>query len=120
MPRTVAPGRLPEVLLHGFAINHRINRHLVANLSAEAWRVEPPGGQGPTKAAIGAHMHGLGVMWLKVTADGRVRAFKPDAAAIVGYLVADDAHYRGPIAVLPRPHGHARKAMAGRWEWGRR
>ena len=27
-------------------------------------------GQGPTKAAIGAHMHGLGVMWLKVSAEG--------------------------------------------------
>jgi uncharacterized damage-inducible protein DinB len=54
--------------------------------------------------------------------DGRVRSFKPDVAAFLGYLIAHDAHHRGQITMLARQLGHAlpQKAMFGMWEWGSR
>jgi uncharacterized damage-inducible protein DinB len=54
--------------------------------------------------------------------DGRIKGFKPDAAAFFGYLVAHDAHHRGQIAQLARQVGHPlpQKAMFGMWEWGTR
>jgi len=162
MPRTTAPVSWPQALLNTFAINDRINRYLIDNLPAEAWRAEPPGGKGRTAAAIVAHMHDVRVMWLKASAKGsptppqldrrkvipaqaktaleqshnalvvvlrsaleshgRVKGFKPDAAAFFGYLVAHDAHHRGQIAMLARQVGHPlpQKAIFGMWEWGKR
>jgi len=54
--------------------------------------------------------------------DGRIRNFKPDVAAFLGYLIAHDAHHRGQITMLARQLGHAlpQKAMFGMWEWGSR
>jgi uncharacterized damage-inducible protein DinB len=54
--------------------------------------------------------------------DGRVKGFKPDAAAFFGYLIAHDAHHRGQISQLARQVGHPlpQKAMFGMWEWGTR
>jgi len=53
---------------------------------------------------------------------GRIRGFKPDAAAFFGYLIAHDAHHRGQIAMLVRQLGHpiSQSAMMGMWEWGKR
>jgi uncharacterized damage-inducible protein DinB len=54
--------------------------------------------------------------------DGRVKGFKPDVAAFLGYLIAHDAHHRGQITMLARQVGHSlpQKAMFGMWEWGTR
>jgi uncharacterized damage-inducible protein DinB len=54
--------------------------------------------------------------------DGRIKNFRPDVAAFVGYLIAHDAHHRGQIAMLARQLGHPlpQKAMFGMWEWGSR
>ena len=54
--------------------------------------------------------------------DGRIKNFRPDVAAFVGYLIAHDAHHRGQIAMLARQVGHPlpQKAMFGMWEWGSR
>jgi uncharacterized damage-inducible protein DinB len=54
--------------------------------------------------------------------DGRIKGFRPDVAAFVGYLVAHDAHHRGQIAMLARQLGHPlpQKAIFGMWEWGKR
>jgi uncharacterized damage-inducible protein DinB len=54
--------------------------------------------------------------------DGRVKAFRPDVAGFLGYLVAHDAHHRGQICMLARQAGHPlpQKAMFGMWEWGTR
>jgi uncharacterized damage-inducible protein DinB len=54
--------------------------------------------------------------------DGRIKGFKPDAAAFFGYLIAHDGHHRGQIAQLARQVGHPlpQKAMFGMWEWGSR
>jgi uncharacterized damage-inducible protein DinB len=161
MPMTKSTTRtLCEALLAAFDTNNRINKYLIENLPAEAWRAEPPDGKGRTVAAIVAHMHNVRIMWLKAAAkgsripdqldrtsltpaqaisglersrealasvlrkafdgDGRVKGFRPDAAAFSAYLVAHDAHHRGQIAMLARQVGHPlpQKAMFGMWEWG--
>jgi uncharacterized damage-inducible protein DinB len=55
-----------------------------------------------------------------IDGDGRIKNFRPDVAAFVGYLIAHDAHHRGQIAMLARQLGHPlpQKAMFGMWEWG--
>jgi len=52
-------------------------------------------------------------------ADGRVKGFKPDVAAFLGYLIAHDAHHRGQVTMLARQVGQSlpQKAMFGMWEW---
>jgi len=50
----------------------------------------------------------------------RVKNFKPDTAAFVGYLIAHDSHHRGQIAMLARQTGFPlpKSANYGLWEWG--
>ncbi len=62
------------------------------------------------------------VMRSAMESDGRVKNFKPDVAAFLGYLIAHDAHHRGQMAMLARQVGHPlpQKAMFGMWEWGTR
>jgi uncharacterized damage-inducible protein DinB len=54
--------------------------------------------------------------------DGRLRGFKPDAAAFFGNLIAHDAHHRGQVTMLARQVGHGlpQKATFGTWGWGTR
>ncbi|MBZ5573119.1 MAG: DinB family protein [Acidobacteriia bacterium] len=71
MPKSApAAFSLPQALLTAFDTNDRINRYMIENLPAEAWRAEPPEGKGRTIAAIVAHIHNVRVMWLKATAKG--------------------------------------------------
>ncbi|MDF1506133.1 DinB family protein [Roseisolibacter sp. H3M3-2] len=62
------------------------------------------------------------VLAAALAGDGRIKGFKPDAAAFLGYLIAHDAHHRGQIAQLARQAGHPlpQAAMFGMWEWGSR
>lgn len=52
--------------------------------------------------------------------DGKVKGFRPHAAAFIGYLVAHDAHHRGQITMMMRQLGHPidQKTLFGMWEWG--
>ncbi|HEY0758355.1 MAG TPA: DinB family protein [Acidisarcina sp.] len=52
----------------------------------------------------------------------RLKNFKPDAVAFVGYLIAHDSHHRGQISMLARQSGFplAKTANFGLWEWGTR
>jgi len=68
--KTAEPSALPQALLTAYDTNDRINQFMIENLSAEAWRAEPPQGKGRGIAAIVAHMHNVRVMWLKVAAKG--------------------------------------------------
>ena len=71
MPKDAAVAfSLPQALLTSFDTNDRINRYMIENLPAEAWRAEPRGGKGRTIAAIVAHMHNVRVMWLKAASKG--------------------------------------------------
>lgn len=64
----------------------------------------------------------MAVLQAALNSDGRIKGFKPDVGAFLGYLVAHDAHHRGQIAMLARQVGHPlpQKAMFGMWEWGTR
>lgn len=57
-----------------------------------------------------------------IDTDGRVKNFRPDVAAFLGYLIAHDGHHRGQITMLARQVGHPlpQKSMFGMWEWGKR
>jgi uncharacterized damage-inducible protein DinB len=69
MPKAAAADfSLPHAVLTSFDTNDRINRYMIENLSAEAWRAEPPDSKGRTIAAIVAHLHNVRVMWLKAAA----------------------------------------------------
>jgi uncharacterized damage-inducible protein DinB len=62
MPKkTAAPFVLADALLSSFDTNDRINQYLLDNLSAEAWRADPPNKKGRDIAGVFAHM------WLKAT-----------------------------------------------------
>ena len=55
-----------------------------------------------------------------LAAGGRVRGFRPHAAAFLGYLVSHESHHRGQIALTLKQAGHPldRKTAYGLWEWG--
>lgn len=50
----------------------------------------------------------------------RIKGFKPDTAAFVGYIIAHDSHHRGQIAMLARQAGFplSKQVEFGMWEWG--
>lgn len=52
--------------------------------------------------------------------DGRIKGFKPHAAAFLGYLIAHEAHHRGQLVVSLKLAGHplSQKVGYGLWEWG--
>jgi uncharacterized damage-inducible protein DinB len=52
--------------------------------------------------------------------DGKIKGFKPHAAAFLGYLVAHESHHRGQIILLLKQNGHHidKKIQYGIWEWG--
>ena len=55
-------------------------------------------------------------------AEGRVKGFKPHAAAFLGYLISHESHHRGQIMLTLKQAGHPvdKKTSFGIWEWGTR
>jgi len=53
-------------------------------------------------------------------AGGRVKGFKPHAAAFAGYMISHESHHRGQIVLLLKQSGHRldNKILYGMWEWG--
>ena len=53
-------------------------------------------------------------------AGGKIRGFKPHAAAFLGYLVSHESHHRGQIALSLKQAGKPldKKIGYGLWEWG--
>jgi uncharacterized damage-inducible protein DinB len=53
-------------------------------------------------------------------AGGKVKGFKPHAAAFVGYLISHEAHHRGQVVLLLKQAGQRldNKVLYGMWEWG--
>ena len=52
--------------------------------------------------------------------DGKVKGFKPHAAAFLGYLISHESHHRGQIALSLKQAGVPldKKVQYGIWEWG--
>jgi len=57
-----------------------------------------------------------------LSADGRVKDFRPDVMAFFGYAISHDAHHRGQICLLARQVGHAvpQEVGFGMWDWAKR
>lgn len=53
-------------------------------------------------------------------AGGKVKGFKPHAAAFLGYLISHESHHRGQIALTLKQSGKPldKKISYGLWEWG--
>jgi uncharacterized damage-inducible protein DinB len=53
-------------------------------------------------------------------AGGKVKGFKPHAAAFLGYLISHESHHRGQIALSLKQAGKPvdKKISYGLWEWG--
>ncbi len=52
--------------------------------------------------------------------DGKVKGFKPHAAAFLGYLISHESHHRGQVLLTLKQAGRpvAQKVSYGLWEWG--
>lgn len=55
-----------------------------------------------------------------LAAGGKVKGFKPHAAAFLGYLISHESHHRGQIALTLKQAGKPldKKIGFGMWEWG--
>jgi uncharacterized damage-inducible protein DinB len=53
-------------------------------------------------------------------AGGKVKGFKPHAAAFLGYLISHESHHRGQIALTLKQSAKPldKKISYGLWEWG--
>jgi uncharacterized damage-inducible protein DinB len=51
---------------------------------------------------------------------GKIKGFKPHAAAFLGYLISHESHHRGQIALSLKQSGKTldKKIAFGIWEWG--
>jgi uncharacterized damage-inducible protein DinB len=61
-----------------------------------------------------------GLLRKALTSGGRVKGFKPHAAAFLGYLISHESHHRGHIGLTLKQTGHPldKKTAFGLWEWG--
>jgi uncharacterized damage-inducible protein DinB len=54
-----------DALLKAYSASARVNQYLVEHLDPAVWRAKPPGGLGRTIAALVAHMHNCGLLYLR-------------------------------------------------------
>jgi uncharacterized damage-inducible protein DinB len=67
-----------------------------------------------SSAAIGALLHQT------LESGGKIKGFKPHAAAFAGYLIAHESFHLGDIGLVLTQSGHPldKKVAYGMWEWG--
>ena len=61
-----------------------------------------------------------GLLLKAFASGGKVKGFKPHAAAFLGYLISHESHHRGQIGWTLKQTGHPldQKTSYGLWEWG--
>jgi uncharacterized damage-inducible protein DinB len=81
--------------------------------------------EGLAKARLASELEASGkaiaaMLRKSLAAGGKVKGFKPHAAAFVGYLISHESHHRGQIGWSLKGAGHAlpQKIAYGLWEWG--
>jgi uncharacterized damage-inducible protein DinB len=63
----------------------------------------------------------VGLLLAKGIAEGgKIKGFKPHAAAFLGYIISHESHHRGQIALSLKQSGHplSKRISFGLWEWG--
>jgi uncharacterized damage-inducible protein DinB len=95
------------------------------DLLAGTEKIEKEGAHDPEGLAAGlaASAAAVGSLLTRALADGgRVKGFKPHAAAFLGYLVSHESHHRGQIVLSLKQAGQPvdKKVAYGLWEWGSR
>jgi len=77
------------------------------------------------KAAVAAALKSSGraiasLLQKSLANGGKVKNFKPHAAAFLGYLISHESHHRGQIGWTLKNTGHPldQKTAFGLWEWG--
>jgi len=73
--RARAPYTPGDALLRAYSASARVNEFLVERLRAELWRAKPPVAKGRTIAALAAHLHNCGLVYL--------RRADPDGTAVL-------------------------------------
>jgi uncharacterized damage-inducible protein DinB len=70
--------------------------------------------------ALEASGHALESLLRQGLAAGRIKGFKPHAAAFLGYLVAHESYHRAEVGIILTECGHPLpdKISYGLWEWG--
>lgn len=55
-----------------------------------------------------------------IASGGKIKGFKPHAAAFVGYLISHESHHRGQIMLSLKQSGRklSKSVGFGLWEWG--
>lgn len=81
MPKAAPAFDLKASLLSAFATNNRIDCFLIENVPEEAWHAKPPEGKGRTLAAIAAHIHNVGLLWLKAVGAAKLPAKLEETAS---------------------------------------
>ncbi len=58
----------------------------------------------------------------KAVAEGKVKNFKPHVTALLGYLIAHDAHHRAEASFILAQSGHKLDDLLayGQWDWNKR
>ncbi len=90
-------------------------------LHAQMTKLEAPYDRVAVRATLESSAAAMSTV-LRSVADpaGRVKGFKPHAAAFVGYLISHESHHRGMIELGLRQAGLPidDKISYGMWEWG--
>jgi uncharacterized damage-inducible protein DinB len=64
----------------------------------------------------------IAILLEKGLAEGKIKGFKPQPAAFLGYFISHESHHRGQILLSLKQSGHPvdQKTQYGLWEWGSR
>jgi uncharacterized damage-inducible protein DinB len=91
------------------------------DLLAGLAKVEQPNDKKLLKKSLTDSGAAIGMLLTNsLEADGKIKGFKPHAAAFLGYLISHESHHRGQIILALKQSGHPidKKIAYGIWEWG--